>query len=109
MESFPKSSEKKRGERLVAFLRRRHPVKTADSVASDTGIPAANVAKWLAGASLPSFSASIALMLAYDIDFWAAVLPNPPACIVAELTDRRIAALTADIDARQREIERLAR
>ena len=94
---FCSARGKEAGERLVAFLRDRYPNKTSDCVAADTGLPATNVAKWLAGGSLPSFTALLALGLAYDIDFWAAVLPNPPECIVKERVNRKVAHLQAQL------------
>ncbi len=95
------------GERLIAFLRERYPQKTADCVAADTGIPATNVAKWLSGASLPNFRAVIALLIAYDVDFWAAVVPNPPAFVVRERTEQQIRELEDGIAQQRRELEAL--
>lgn len=97
------------GRRLIDFLRETYPRKTAECVAADTGIPATNVAKWLSGASLPGFRAMMALIIAYDIDFWAAVVPNPPACVVRAKADQQIRELEDGIALQRRELEALRR
>lgn len=57
------------GERVVAFLRRRHPLKTADHVAAATGIPVNTVKTWLQRASAPDAEGYTALWIAYGPDF----------------------------------------
>lgn len=67
-------------DRLVTFLRRRHPHKTAAAVAADTGIEAATVRKWLeTGNIVPSGGAVFRLILAYGPEFLCAVTPTAPA------------------------------
>lgn len=65
-------------EKAVAFIRRRYPMKTAESVAADTGIGAETVKKWLDGSARPSWDGVFALICAYGPAFLAAVLPNAP-------------------------------
>jgi hypothetical protein len=61
-------------DRVVDFLTRRHPVKTAECVESETGIPASTVRKWLAGTSAPGFAALRALIGAYGSPFIASAM-----------------------------------
>ncbi len=60
------------GERVSAFLRRRHPSKTADNVAAETGIPVNTVKTWLQRSSAPDADGYTALWLAYGPEFLAA-------------------------------------
>lgn len=60
----------------VAFLRERHPVKTADCVAADLGISPHTVSKWLSGDSAPGWGHTLALIGAYGPEFLAAVCPR---------------------------------
>jgi hypothetical protein len=65
------------GGSVAAFLKARHPIKTAAQVASDTGgaCSPAQVEKWLDGSSAPSGPAFASLASAYGLEFLAAVLP----------------------------------
>ena len=63
-------------ERISAFLRSRHPLKTPQSVESETGVPAATVRKWLEQGNAPSGSAYDALVRRYGADFLCAVHPE---------------------------------
>lgn len=65
-------------ERAVAFVRRLYPVKTADCVSADTGVPAQTVRRWLEGVSKPSWVAFSRLIFAYGPSFLAAVYPKAP-------------------------------
>lgn len=57
------------GERVSAFLRRRHPSKTADNVAAETGIPVNTIKTWLQRGSAPDAEGYTALWIAYGPDF----------------------------------------
>ncbi|APX84595.1 hypothetical protein BV511_07645 [Methylorubrum extorquens] len=63
-------------ERISAFLRARHPLKTPQSVEAETGVPAATVRKWLEQGNAPSGSAYDALVCCYGADFLCAVHPE---------------------------------
>ena len=62
------------GERVEKFLRTRHPVKTADHVASLAGCSRAQVSKWLEGTSAPGGLALVRLIAAYGPQFILAVM-----------------------------------
>lgn len=51
--------------RVIAFLQRKYPSKTADHVAADTGIIADTVRKLLAGCSRPTWGNTLRLIKAY--------------------------------------------
>lgn len=61
------------GERVSAFLRRMHPVKTADNVAVETGIPVNTIKTWLQRGSAPDAEGYTALWIAYGPDFLEAL------------------------------------
>lgn len=90
------------GARVTAFLRRRHPFKTAARVAGDTGCGVDAVEKWLERASTPSGAAMLRLFLAYGPDFICAVVDEPPAWLDARRVALRQAELETSI-ARQRD------
>jgi len=73
-------SHPKRGESspktCADFLRERHPAKTAEHVADETGLPAATVRSWLRGQASPGFAATLILIGCYGPEFLAAVLPS---------------------------------
>lgn len=93
--------------RAVAFLRQRHPVKTAASVAATTGLSAEAVKKWLERSSAPSFVACFALIRAYGPDFLTAVMEHPPAWIDTAARTARREALARDIARLTAELDRL--
>ncbi len=64
------------GERVSAFLRRLHPIKTADNVAVETGIPVNTIKTWLQRGSAPDAEGYTALWVAYGPDFLAAAAAN---------------------------------
>ncbi|WP_331292380.1 MULTISPECIES: hypothetical protein [Methylobacterium] len=91
--------------RLCSFLRGRHPVKTAENVAAETGIPVATVASWLDRGSSPNAWALLSLVGAYGADVLCAAMENPPAWLRAaarqaerERVEAEIAALRAKLD-----------
>lgn len=92
-------------DRVSAFLRAKHPVKTADNVAADTGIPAATVARWLDRGSAPSIPQLGKLVGAYDAEVLCVILDQPPEWMVSrarqqerERLERQIATLRAQIE-----------
>ncbi len=57
------------GDRVAAFLRSRHPTKTADNAAAETGIPLNTIKTWLRRGSAPDAEGYTALWIAYGPDF----------------------------------------
>ena len=82
---------------LAAFLRRRHPSKTAVRVAADTGLPADSVKKWLSGEVQPSGRAMLALVCAYGPDFISASVKGAPEWCNSDLRAAKIAKLKAEL------------
>jgi hypothetical protein len=68
--------EGNRIEFALAFLKSRHPLKTADCVAGETGISAKTISQWLCGNSKPGWHHTLALIGAYGPEFLAAVCPR---------------------------------
>jgi hypothetical protein len=60
---------------IADYLRSKHPVKTAESVAADTGCTVAAVKRWIYSDSAPSCACLFKLIQAYGPDILAAVLP----------------------------------
>jgi hypothetical protein len=87
------------GERVCAFLRDRHPVKTADNVAADTGIPFNTIKTWLDRASAPNAEGYTALWMAYGPDFLAALADREPAWLQEVRRAQEAAQLKAEIAA----------
>lgn len=94
-------------ERLVRALRKLHPVKTADAVQAETGIPSTTVGKWLALQSSPSLPAFARLVFAYGPDVVSALFRKAPAWLDAAARAQRLAALDAQLAALQSEKESL--
>ena len=68
---------------LVQFLRKRHPHKTAASVAAETGISERVIEKWLSGeVQSPAYSATIRLIYVYGPSLLSAaiaeLMPDQP-------------------------------
>ena len=63
-------------QRCVSFLRAKHPAKTAQAVAADTGLPARTVERWLTLDARPSVAAFARLVAAYGAPFLAAAIPG---------------------------------
>ena len=82
-------------DRAVAFIRALYPIKTADCVAADTGLPVQTVRRWLEGVAKPSFIGFSRLILAYGPAFLAAVFPTSPKWIDEAHRRERLAALEA--------------
>lgn len=95
------------GERVIAFLRQRHPIKTADNVAADSGVPAGTVQKWLDRGSAPSVVHFARLVSAYGPDVAALAFASPPAWLDHAQRTERAAILRAEIAAREAMLARL--
>lgn len=65
--------------RLAAFLRRAHPVKTAEAVAAACGATPDAARKWLSGQASPGFGPLTRLIGAYGPALLAALYEVPPA------------------------------
>jgi hypothetical protein len=79
-------------DRLVAYLRKRHPTKTSEAIAAETGVmsPAA-ARKMLNHRSGPSFDNFLALTRTYRAEFLVAVMGSdaPESLQLAALAERR--------------------
>lgn len=92
-------------ERIVAFLRRIHPAKTAECVAAETGISSNTVAKWLDRGSGPSTWATFRLIAAYGPEFACAVMTSPPDWLSAAARAEEQRRLRAQMAALQAKLE----
>ena len=63
---------------LVAFLRRRHPAKTAYCVAAATGESSETVRKWLKRETRPGFRATLVLVCVYGLPLIEACVRRRP-------------------------------
>lgn len=91
--------------RLCAFLRGRHPVKTAEHVAAETDLSVATVASLLERGSAPSALTLLALVGAYGAEVLCAAMERPPAWLSAaarqaerERVEAQIASLRAKLE-----------
>lgn len=94
------------GERVAAFLRSRHPVKTAINVAAETGCSADQIEKWIERSSSPSGPALVRLVWTYGPELLA-VLPGAPAWLDRAQRDERAREIKAQIEAAQAELAEL--
>lgn len=92
-------------ERVIDFLRRLHPIKTADNVFVETGVPAGTVQKWLDRGSAPSAFAIFRLMAAYGPEFACAVFTSAPAWLDRAVREERTAQLKSEIAALEAKLE----
>ena len=83
---------------LANFLRREHPIKTADGVEGQTGIPAKTVRKWLDGETSPNGAAVLTLALAYGPQIIAACVKGAPGWLDAATRHDMARKLNASID-----------
>jgi DNA-binding XRE family transcriptional regulator len=67
------ASRERLAERVIAFLRRKHPHKMPDAVAAETGVSAHTIRKMEERASAPSLAVFLALGHAYGPEFLHAV------------------------------------
>lgn len=94
---FGKLSPAEITTRVMHFLRRLYPSRTACEVAADTGLPEKTIRKWLDLENAPSGAAFCTLTLVYGPDFLEAVLPNSPDWVSSAAR----AGLRARIEAKQ--------
>jgi transcriptional regulator with XRE-family HTH domain len=92
-------------DRIIAFLRHVHPVKTVENVAADAGIPGGTVAKWLERGSAPNAAAIFKLLQAYGAPFACAAMESPPAWLSAAAREDEKRRLRAEIAALQARLE----
>lgn len=83
-------------EKAVDFIRAKYPMKTAESVAADTGVGVETVKKWLDGSVRPSWDGIFALICAYGPAFLVAVYPSAPAWLDEAHRRERQDALRAE-------------
>jgi hypothetical protein len=96
-------------KRAVAFIERRHPVKTGASFEAETGISAETFRKWRDGASMPGWRHSLKMILVFGPEFLAATVENAPAWLNDAYRAEMARKLTAEIAERQRELSELTR
>lgn len=89
-------SQKACPEKAVEFIRARYPAKTAENVASDTGIGVETVKKWLDGTVRPSWDGLSCLIFAYGFPFLVAVFPSRPMWLSDAYQREQLAELEAE-------------
>lgn len=94
-------------DRVTAHLRKVHPLKTADAVAADTGLPVTTIRKWLSRESTPNAPAMLMLIGTYGPELLAAALHSPPGWLDSAARAERLAALEARAAELNREMEKL--
>lgn len=95
-------------ERVVGFLRKRHPVKTADCVSAETGINADTVQKWIDRCSMPSGLGLFVLVGVYGPDFLCSIFESPPVWLSRAASDERLKRIEDEIAALEAERAALA-
>ncbi len=96
-------------ERIIAFLRDQHPLKTAENVAADTGLSAETVQTWIDRGSAPNVVGMIYLVGAYGPEFLAAAMGDrAPQWLTAAGQDAELARLDAEMAALKARREALA-
>lgn len=83
-------------ERIIEFLRKRYPAKTADNVAADLGCSPETVAKMIERVSTPSVLTFGRMIMAYGPAFLVAVYPSAPAWLDEANRRERQDALRAE-------------
>lgn len=59
----------------MAFIKALYPLKTAECVAADLGVPTHTVKRWLEGVAKPSWIGFSRMIIAYGPAFLVAVFP----------------------------------
>ena len=98
------------GERVCAYLRRRHRSRTVDNVVADLagwGVKHATIAKMLERQSTPSVPLLFAMVDAYGPDFLAAVHPKQLGWLSEAARAQRKATLEAAMADLKNEMDRL--
>lgn len=89
---FSRALDSDARDRVCDFLRRAHPLKTAEWVEDRTGgaVSAMRARKWLAGAAAPDFFALLHLIRAYGAEFLVFVIGDAPESLLeAAIAERR--------------------
>jgi len=87
-------------ERIIEFLRRTHPLKTAENVAADTGLGAETVQTWIDRGSAPNVVGLWALVSAYGPDFLCAALGDAsPSWLCSAARDAELQRIEAQMQA----------
>lgn len=97
------------GERVVAYLRTRHPAKTVEHVAAETGVPANTIKTWLDRGTAPRADHYCRLWLAYGPSFLAATAGCAPAWLDQANRDEAATRLKAEIATREEALKGLCR
>jgi hypothetical protein len=96
------------GERVSAFLRRKHPTKTADNVAAETGLPVNTIKTWLQRGSAPDAEGYTALWISYGPEFLEALAGGrSPDWLVQTRRAREALQLKAEIAALENKLARV--
>lgn len=91
-----KSGKFSKWDRVAEFLRRKHPVKTAEFVEEKTGIKADTVRKMLAGGT-PSFDNTEKLINAYHPHLVALLYDRVPDEIAAAIRSEELRQARAEL------------
>lgn len=83
-------------ERVVAFLKQKHPDNTAKAVARRTDISRDTVAKWIERGSAPNAEGMARLICVYRADFLIAVLGGAEQWLAVAAWHERRATYEAD-------------
>ena len=93
---------------FARFCRERHPAKTAQHVAAESGLPLDSVKKWLAGDAVPGGRALLALLCLYGPDLAHAMLNDMPVWMSTAQRAERGRLLEREIAARRAALDQLA-
>lgn len=96
------------GSRVIDFLRKRYPQKTAEHVSADTGIASATISKWIERASVPGGIAIIVLTASYGPEFLNTIMHSPPAWLDEAARSEEQRKIKAEIAALQAKLDRSA-
>ncbi len=95
-------------ERVIAFLRNRYPLKTAECVAADLKTKICTAEKWLERVSAPSTWIMLRMVSAYGPEFLAAVMgDSAPQWLRESAHIERRAQIEAQMAALQQELQSL--
>lgn len=83
-------------ERVVAFIRHRHPHNTAKCVAREASIPRETVAKWIERGSAPNAESLLRLISVYRTDLLIALLGGADQWLAVAAWHERRARFEAD-------------
>lgn len=78
---------------LLLYLRRLHPVKTAENVGARIDVHPSTVRRWLAGDVAPGFVPTLRLVKAYGPEILAVMLGTPPDWLAEAVREEQFAEL----------------